>query len=276
MAFDTYEASQEGSRPIELYTFTIGATINKWTSAEDDVTEGADVFTAINISREKLFGGGTDSQDKALVITVPGDNVIVSQFINAVPGVKANVLIERIQRSDGPTFEVVKIFEGIIDSVAFEKEGRIAKIKLTPLIAAISRPIPRFTYQGLCNHVLYDDRCQVDDTDAAYRLSSAVVTAESANTITVTGADAHGDGYYTGGFVEADGGADHRLILAQVGTLLTLLLPFSDSVLGTSVNVFAGCAHTIAVCKSKFDNVVNFGGFAYVPTKNIFSTGITV
>ena len=276
MAFATYEEGQESSAPIELYTFTIGAAISRWTSAEDDVTEAADVFTAIPISRTTLKGGGPDTRKENLIITVPGDNTVATQYINSVPGVSATLKIERIQRSDGPTFEVITIFNGAIDSVAFQKKGREAKIRVVPLVTAQSKPVPTVTYQGLCNHVLYDDFCQVDDTSASFRLSTAAVTAVAGNTITVTGADANGNGYYTGGFVESAGAADRRLILDQTGTLLTLLLPFSASPLGTNVTVFAGCDHAVSTCKTKFNNVVNFGGFAWVPTKNVFATGIRI
>tara|TARA_R110002167_G_C12707228_1_gene655162 strand:- start:52859 stop:53686 length:828 start_codon:yes stop_codon:yes gene_type:complete len=274
MTFTAYEASLESSQPIELYTISIGASIQRWTSAEDDITEAADVFSAVSISREKITDGGSDNKQQSMTLTVPGDNTIATQYINSVPGVKADVIIERIQRLDGASYEVIRIFEGRIESVAFEQQGRLAKIKVEPRISAQAREIPRFTYQGLCNHVLYDARCQVDDTSGSFRLSAAAVTAEVGRTITVTGADANGDGYYTGGFVESNGGADHRLIIDQTGTVLTLHLPFGAAVLATNVNVFAGCDHTIATCKSKFDNVINYGGFAYIPTKNPFSSGL--
>ncbi len=274
MTFNSFEAGQESSQPVELYTFTIGGTVTRLTSAEDDYPSGADTFQAATISREKLSGGGPDQRDKNVVLTVPGDNSIAIQYITSVPGIKADVLIQRVQRPDGATPEEITIFEGRISSVAFENGGRQAKINVDPLVSATSRPVPRFTYQGLCNHVLYDDRCQVDDTDPSFRLSSGSVTAESGNTITVTGAGANGDGYYTGGFVESLVANDFRLIIKQVGTLLTLHLPFDASVNGSTVNVFAGCDHTIAVCKSKFNNIINYGGFAFVPTKNIFQTGL--
>ncbi len=213
MTFAAFEESQEGSRPVELFTFTTGAVINRWTSAEDDVPSGGNTWTAVNISREKLSGGGADQRDQNLVITVPSDNAIAAQYINAVPGVPTTVLIERIQRTDGPSFEVITLFEGRIASVGFEDHGRRAKINVHPLVIATSRTIPRFNYQGLCNHVLYDDLCQVDDTDPAFRLSAANVTAVSGNTITVTGVTAFGAGFFDGGFVESNGGADRRLIL---------------------------------------------------------------
>jgi len=276
MTYAAFEESQEGSAPVELYTFTIGATITRWTSAEDDITEAADVFTAIPIKRSTIKGGGPDTRKEHLILTVAGDNAVATQYINSVPGVSATLLIERIQRPDGASFEVVTIFSGRIASVAFQKKGREAQIKVEPLVTAQSKPIPNHTYQSLCNHVLYDDLCQVDDTDVAFRLSTAAVTAESGNTITVTGSNANGAGYYTGGWVESAGSSDRRLILDQTGEVLTLMLPFATPTLGTNVTVFAGCDHAITTCSSKFSNVVNFGGFAWVPTKNVFQTGIRI
>ncbi len=275
MTFAAFEESQEGSRPVELFTFTTGATVNRWTSAEDDVSVAGDTWVAVTISRDKLAGGGADQRDQSLIVTVPSTNSVAKQFINSVPGVRTTVVIERVQRTDGPAFEVIKIFEGRISAVGFENQGRTAKINVEPLVAATSRPIPRFNYQGLCNHVLYDALCQVDDTDPAFRLSAAVVTAVSGNTITVTGVAAFGAEFFDAGFVEAFGGSDRRLILSSSGDVLTLTLPFATSPLGSSVIVFACCNHTIAICKSKFNIVISFGGFAFIPTKNIFQTGIT-
>lgn len=275
MTYDAFESSQEGSQPVELYTITLGSTIYRWTSAEDDITKGSDVFTAIPIQRGTVKGGGPDTRKENLIITVAGDNAVAKQYITSVPGVAGVVKIERIQRPDGATYEVVTIFNGKIASVAFGKAGREAKMKIEPLVTAQSKPLPNHTYQGLCNHVLYDDLCQVDDTDAAYRLTGAV-TAVSGITITVTGADANGDDYYTGGFVENIGSSDRRLIIDQTGTVLTLHLPFTISPLSTNVLVFAGCDHAVSTCKTKFNNVVNFGGFAWVPSKNVFETGIRI
>ena len=221
-----------------------------------------------------MKGGGPDTRKENLVVTVAGDNAVAKQYINSVPGVAGLLTIQRIQRPDVAE-EVITIFSGKIASVAFEESGRKAKLKIEPLVTAQSKPLPNYTYQGLCNHVLYGDLCGVDDTDVAFRLTGAV-TAVSGITITVTGADANGDDHYTGGFVEISGSSDRRLIIDQTGTVLTLHLPFTVSPISTNVLVFAGCDHAISTCKTKFDNVDNFGGFAWVPSKNVFQTGIRI
>ena len=84
---------------------------------------------------------------------------------------------------------------------------------------------------------------------------------------------AKGDTWATAGFASY-GVLDYRLILTQSGDDCTLSLPFYANVLGQTLDVFAGCAHIIGVCDGKFGNRPNFGGCPYVPTKNIFRTGL--
>ena len=45
---------------------------------------------------------------------------------------------------------------------------------------------------------------------------------------------------------------------------LQLPMPFAVQV-GDTFTIVPGCDHTKATCKAKFNNVVNFRGFSYVP-----------
>jgi hypothetical protein len=112
------------------------------------------------------------------------------------------------------------------------------------------------------------------DPAGEFTLAAANVVSVSGNDIGVSGVGAAGAGFFDGGFVKtpAGGNDDARLILASSGDTLTLLLPFSVDVLGTDVDVFAGCTHDLAICSSKFDNVVNYGGFPFIPRKNPFNS----
>lgn len=47
-------------------------------------------------------------------------------------------------------------------------------------------------------------------------------------------------------------------------------IPFRVATVGSSINVYAGCPHSIDFCNRKFLNAVNFGGFPQVPTNNPF------
>jgi uncharacterized phage protein (TIGR02218 family) len=274
MTYSAYETSQEGSRPIELYEFTIGATVYRYTSAEDTQTISSVDYTPLAGLKRSKIGQGPEERRSTLTIDMPGSNAFVRPYIAAVPSNRATVTIMRLQRSDYPAPEVVTIFEGYVKAVNFDGDGgRMAKVAVEPAISATARSIPQFTFQGLCNHVLYDDQCQIDDTDPAYR-TSLTVTVVTTVELTIPGLAAFGDGWFTGGVVEVNGGLDARLIIDHTADVLTLHIPFASAPLGQVVTVLAGCAHTLAICKSKFDNVINYGGFAFVPKINIFNTGL--
>ena len=49
---------------------------------------------------------------------------------------------------------------------------------------------------------------------------------------------------------------------------------FAIPTLGQTVDVFAGCDHSLAICESKFANVINYGGFPFVPIKNPFNSSL--
>lgn len=279
MTFDAFETAQETGAPIEIYRFDLGADTFEYTSAEDDQVVSTITYSAIPIQRGPISHRSGESQEP-LTITVPGDNEFAIKYISNVPGVQAFVTIQRFHRTDTPTPQVITVFEGFVQSVAFVEQAKEARIAVAPTESARSRPIPRFTYQGLCNHILYDSGCKVNKDDVAFKLSSGSVTVISGNDITVPGAAAFGDGWFTGGYVELLSGTDFRLVLNHVGDVLTLLLPFPTDAEST-VNVYAGCDHSIATCNSKFftsedvtSNVINFGGYAFVPTRNPFESGL--
>jgi uncharacterized phage protein (TIGR02218 family) len=273
VTYSAFETSVEGSRPIELYRFVVGSDTYEYTSATDEVTVGGLTYKPRAIKRSRI-GQGPEDRKSLLEVELPAADILPSRYMAVVPGRTAELTLQRVQRSDFPGPEVVTLFKGKVQSVGFSSNGKLAKIAVAPEVAATARSIPKFGFQSLCNHFVYDDRCQVDDTDPAYRLSNAAVASVTSATITVPGALAFPNGWFTGGFVEALGGDDSRLILAHDGDELTLLLPFPFNVDGQLVTLLAGCAHDLATCDSKFSNVINFGGFAFVPWKNPFETGV--
>jgi uncharacterized phage protein (TIGR02218 family) len=273
-SFDTLERSVQDSVPIEIYKVSIGTDVYTWTSCEDTITYddggGDEDYEPVAVSRGNIVIDPNDRRN-AMVVTVPGDNDFVTQYLNQAPAAKATVVITRLQRNESPAFDTaVCVYRGIVASVGFPDNGLTAQIALQTEEAANDRQIPRFTFMGSCNNILFDSRCGVNP--ATFTVSGTVSTY-SLNTVTVPGLNAKPDGYFNGGFVKLGSGVDHRLILAHTGNVLTLLLPFSSDPTGVSVDAFAGCDHTLTGdCATKFDNVLNFGGFAFVPSLNPFQS----
>lgn len=271
MTYQSYETSQEGGSPVELYEITLGSDIYRITSAQDEILAMGNDFYPIEIERGSLVVG-PEERDDMLALKVPASYSFVRKYIKIVPGQRAFINVFRFHRSDGGTPEIVLYWKGIVRSVTFTEQGLKATIAALPLTGALSREVPRYGYQGLCNHVLYDARCQLLET--IYRHNGKVLSV-SENTLQIENLELKGDGWATGGYVTA-GGLDYRLVLSHTNDEIRLILPFpSDiSILGSNVDVYAGCDHTTDICISKFNNFINFGGYPWVPRKNPFETGI--
>jgi uncharacterized phage protein (TIGR02218 family) len=270
MPFSTFETSVESGSPIELFEFAIGLERFYLTSSEEPVTLGIVTYSPIAVSRSDI-SVGSDERTSVINITVPVGHPFVQKYILLVPGSRATLTILRLHRYDTPTPETQLFFKGLVRSVAFTRQAQEAQVAVMPLTGALGRVFPRFTYQGICNHVLYDTGCKVDVGLFTYNgLNSAVV----GDVYTVDGLTAKGAGWAIAGVLVNPTSTDFRLIIAQTNDQVTVLMPFPTSLVGQTLSVLAGCDHTLPTCKTKFNNVINYGGFMFVPHKNPFATGL--
>ena len=269
--FDTLESSVEDSSPIELYTITVGTLSYHYTSGAIDVTIGGTTWTAEPISRSKIEKSPT--RKEVLLTTFSSTNTFARSFMGIVPGERGYITIIRLQRDESPTFNTqVLVYKGQIAGGKYAADGTKIELQARSVEAATSRTIPRFTFMGMCNHILFDSGCK--KSSAGFTFSGPVASISDV-AYTVTGATGQPDGFWTGGWVTPVGTNDYRMILTHVGDVITLLLPFPGDLTGQDVDIYAGCDHTLAgACANKFDNVLEFGGFAFVPTKNPFATGL--
>lgn len=272
-SFATLESSRESSLPLEIYEITLGSDEYRYTSAGGDLTVGGVTYTALPIARNSIEQG-SDSQARNLVLTLPGDNPFAARYRNVVPGQRANVNVWRLQRDEVPEFNTrILMFKGQVMSVRFPQDGYTAEIAVRSIEQALNRTVPRHTFMSMCNHILYSSACGADPL--LYDVIGSV-SAVTGNTITLPGANARPDGFYNGGYCRpVSGDDDFRLILSHVGNVLTLLLPFATNVTGVSVQAFAGCDHLVdGDCATLHDRVAEFGGFPFVPNRNIFQSGL--
>lgn len=268
MTFAPIETSREDGNVLELYTFTFGPEVFRLTSFNSDIFFAGVQWFSTQISRSGLQNSVENTVNE-IQIVMPLDDPIPQRYIRNVPGQVGNVLIQRAH-ADDPAEDTVLEFDGFIAQVRFDGTLQ-AEITCNPQTNIFKRGGPRFTYQGLCNNVLFDSGCKVVRGSFTH---TGLVSGVSGNQITVSGLSAQGVDWAVGGFVTtpAGGNDDSRLVLFQSGDTVTLLLPFATVVLATTVDVFAGCDHSLTTCNTKFANEINYGGFAFVPTKNPFNS----
>lgn len=288
MTYSALEASVEDGQPIELFHFSNTEETFNYTNGQFETVFNSETYTPLAISRND-----PDLQDvtskRSLKVTVPADNDFVQRYVSIVPATIDQFKLFRRHTTDGGTPETVSYFSGQVLSVAFR--DKVAEISIENFGTILDRLVPQQTSRNPCNHILYDSKCAVTDTSFAI---TGVVTAISgdglkvtlstgSNTVPDTGleltaqlvADAT---FFNGGFLSRSN-IELRMVrlvvddTANVATL-TVLFPFQTILVGTALVMFAGCAHTLAVCTDKFVNSDRYGGFPFIPEKNPFTIGV--
>lgn len=266
MAFEDYEVSVDGGQPVELYDLALGNTTWRMHNSlpGEVISYSGEDYTATAVTRGSI-GGAQEN----LTFTMPSAHPFALSFVTVAPGQLATLTVYKYHRADAADVHV--LHKGVVRSISFSKQAFVTELTVIPLTATFDKTIPDRTFQAGCNHFLFDSRCQVNAAGFKY---TGTVSAIVDNTVTVSGLNAAKGTAWADGSYAASGVLDFRLILGQVGDVCTLNLPFYEDVLGTNIDVYAGCDHTISTCVYKFGNEVNFGGCPYVPTKNIFVTGV--
>jgi len=269
------EISVEGSIPIELYEWSAGLTTTRYTSSEGDISFGGFTWASRTLTRDG-FGKMVETEQSTLEVKMPTTDPIASQYIGIQPADRVDLVLSRIHEVMSPASSLV-LFRGFVTSVAFKDE--IATLTLKPFNELFQREMPRQTYQGLCNHVHYDGRCGIIESAAPNQLIGTVISqTNNGEIINVPGAGSVADNKsplqaFKGGFARTSDFSDFRLILDQDGDDLTLLLPFSSSVLGTSIVLQRGCDRSVVTCVAKYGNIINYGGFPHVPGVDPWAQG---
>lgn len=271
MSFDSIEVSEFGNHPVETYEFQRGPNFWRYTSSDESFfpTLGTE-FTAIQIKRSRILGT-QDIGKTSLKIRISRRADLVNQFIATSPTDIITLKLTRYHAGDPGNSAIT--FNGRIVNVKFLENE--AELTCQPIFSALKRPGLRRAYQTACPHVLYGTGgCRANPSLFDV---SAVLTDVSGNSITspdlIVAINPTFDAdHFVGGFVEFvnNNNTDRRFItdFNNVSGTLTLNLPFSDLVVGNTVNAFAGCNHTTAVCDGKFSNLLNYGGFPFIPQKN--------
>jgi hypothetical protein len=129
----------------------------------------------------------------------------------------------------------------------------------------------RLTGGAACQWDLYGEDCGVNE--AAYTRAGSVLSV-SADGLEVSTTLAEADNWFKAGKLRVRGQA--RMVLKNVGGVLTLMSPIPGLAAGDAVQALKGCDRTSSAttgCKS-FNNYLRFSGFdGFETPKNIFAEG---
>ena len=250
---------------VEIYTFACGLQVWRYTDALLPVSYLGSTYAAAVIKRGAIEQS-TDLEKATLTITVPVTLGLMDLFRPAPPLRRIYVTVQRLTRGDTTART---LWSGTVGSP--DSGQHTATLTCMSRAAAQQNTGLRRKWTKTCGFALYSPApmCAVDRT--AFRVNGTLSYA-SGNMIK-SGAFANKpDGYFAGGFIEWTSNGDEawRFVIAHVGDTLTLLTA-SPLVVGGVVQAYPGCNHSYGPngC-GRFNNLSNYGGQPYIPSKNPF------
>lgn len=271
------------TQPIEYITFKNDVTNWRYTNSNIREQLGARFFDPLAYTRnEPVYS--KDSENGQIKIKVPSSIPLIFLYADNPSSFTTTITIERADR-EIPGSERI-YWQGQVVSV--QRTGKFATLLAAP-VTQVPAQVPRYTYSGLCNWVLFQDRCDLQRQN--FRHVGTVQSIESPVIFTIDGLSAQAaalnaqeggnlttleeDTYWLGGYIETGLGEKRPIYEANVNAVpsrVRVLRPFTSLSVADNVTVYAGCARTRDICARKFSNQLNHGGFPDIPLVNPFRT----
>lgn len=259
-------------RMADLFTITLlGGQAIRLTSADIALTVNGFTHQPAIIKRTRtraVLGIEVDTMTLTISptadLTVLGNPFLQAVHAGALDG--AEVLVERIfMESWGNTATAgfVHLFEGSVASPLVD--GAKAVIKVKSMTDQLNVMMPRNLFLPSCGRVLYRSGCGVD---RALYATGGIVLSGSNKTALLAGLNKP-DGYFNQGYMMFTSGLNSgviRTIKSHTMNLLNLSLPLAYlPAAGDTFTVYPGCDKTLATCSAKFNNIIKFRGFPWIP-----------
>lgn len=274
MGFYDDELSVETSQPREYYRIQHGfdssgnaATVYRLASGDRDVTYNGETFTATPVARgEWLVSPITGDVD--FVLTLPANHALARRYV-AVGGVPPQQVLVTVYRIQLNSMQPIQVWMGYVTSLAFE--DHVAKFRVPSRTQqSMLRRLPIRTVRTDCPYVLFDSQCGL--SRAAYQCLAGTTFVDG-RTVWVNTVNSNPDQYYRDGELVMTDTGERMTIVDQKGLVLTLQQPIAELKFGKAVTLYPGDDHQRSTCRSKFNNVANYGGLPDRPTRNPFMPG---
>lgn len=264
MTYTAYETSLEAGTPIELYEFVQGLQRWNYISGANSIVRLGQTYTPMPTKRDRIKQTSDIFKD-GLKLTFPRDDPFASQFLGFSPENVTTLTVLRGHYGD-PDSQFITYWKGrVVGAKASQNE---IHVECESVFTSIKRPGLRARFEYGCRRTLYNRGCNVNRE--LYKLEGNVMSIASSIQIQVAGAASMAAGYFTGGMLVAPNGAS-RFITAHSSDVVTISRPIQGLIGGQTVAIYPGCDHLMSTCKDKFNNLDNFGGFPWVPSRNPFN-----
>lgn len=156
-------------------------------------------------------------------------------------------------------------FAGRVADASVDRYG--AKLEVVSHVELLNAPVPRDVVQPGCLNTLYDSLCGVNR--AAATVLGAATAGTSVLRTTIGHALPQAAGFFDLGVITMTSGANAgqaRTVKRHTSGEIQVLQPWAGVVAaGDTFTIVPGCAKSMGVCDSKFNNLGRFRGFPFVP-----------
>jgi len=267
MTYAVKDNSVDDGQPIECYKFIGPVGDLLYTTNNERIQVNGEWYDPFPISRSTIETSSLLDSISTVDITFPAKSDLASLYCFLISPEQLQVEIRRVHRGDDFATQSRMVWPGfgmdssVSNDMATIKTGSLIQAKLNGNLGTI-------LYQRSCNHKLYDERCKVNKADFTL---SATVTKVQRQQITVNNDGAANDELKAGQMV-VDRTGEVRGIFSNVDNVVKVSYAFIDLVEGDTVKLIFGCNHArLGHCKTRFDNVVNYGGEDFIATVNPFT-----
>lgn len=271
MTYQASEASKHDGKPVELFRYegtyqnfyyTSGQKVISF-QAPDEASPNDYIPLAMKRSGVPQTTQDDDNAEVTIEMPVSTDLVAIYGFQISPPA-----LFLTIYRGHAPG-EYVRYWSGEVENIQVARGTATVRVP-SGLASALSTDFPNVYYQTPCNHTLFDPRCGVAPED--WTVTTSIDAIDGVN-VTVDDIGTLDDMMLGGDALLPSG--ERRMIVAQTGNVITLNYPFASADPTDAITLMTGCDLAWAGdCKLRYDNTRRFGGFPFIPPKNIFRTGL--
>lgn len=269
MTWSGRKSQPTGQKPVWLYEFTIGGTLERYTPRSKGYSYGGNVYSELAVVKGKIPETG-EKKDAIFDFTLPASTAFAQSLKSGIGLQEATVKVLSGDEDDPDQEFLTRFFGRAIAFNSFFSVGEWGRVKVlceNKFTSGRRRTMPR-VMDRTCSYALYVGGCALNIADFN---TSGTATAISGNTLTIAEAALQADGYYTQGSLTY--GAHKQLITEHTGNQITLLasvpgLATEIGTLGTaSVEIAPGCTKlphsddNPSTCHTVFNNYLNFGGF---------------
>jgi len=215
-----------------------------------------------------------------LDVTFDIDNPAARRWMKDSVEALVGLTVWELDEDDPEGLDASVIWKGRLSGV--RPGGVSIKLAFDSVFTSLQRSGLAARYQRMCRHALYGRGCKV--SKAAYTVVG-IPSAVVGQLVTIPEAAGYPDGYFATGMIETPDGT-LRFITSHVGSQITLMRPmeslgrlfaeqgyglrYGEVYGGLSVKLYPGCDRSRGVCNGRFNNLENYGGFDWIPTRNPF------